>query len=313
MEEKNKENLQILADSAFDSENFQLAYDYFNRLLETDIDNHNNWLKKSYCAAQLSKLDRMLDKEVLMSLNTAFKLSTYRDEELIRISNQISTIIFNKIVEGVKFIQSEIERKFNALQIPAGTLYAVNNVRKIRIQFEVWNDYSAKLFQYFKVMDFVVRMKPTALSCEKGYRSVNYTTHVAQNSGDHFYNLNGNSPESMLLNKLFEFSKSELNRISPNNEVTNPKSTSDSSNCFIATATMGNYNNPIVIELRYFRDSWLLKRLWGQKFTKWYYKNSPKAANKIKESILLKGLTFVTIVLPLYIFSRLINKIRLMA
>lgn len=304
MAEQKKDNLQILAESAFDSENYELAYDYYNRLLEEDIDNHNNWLKKGCCAAHLSTLDRMLSKEVMLSLKTAFNLSIYTDEELTDIANQISTIIFNKIVEGTKFITSEIEREFNALQIPAGTLYVVNNMRKINIQVKVWNNYSEKLFQYFKIMDFVVRMKPTAISCEKGYRSVNSTTTVSKFSGDHFYKLNDNSQESKLLRELLWFSKSELNRILPNNKITTPQS---SSGCFIATATMGNYDHPIVLELRHFRDGWLLKRYWGQIFTQWYYKKSPKVANCIKDSIILKTITFIIIVVPLYCLSKLIN------
>ena len=271
--EQKKENTQILADSAFESENYELAYDYYNRLLENDIENHSNWLRKGYCAAHLSKLDKMLDKEVLMSVKTAIKLSKYDETELTVIANQIATIIFGKILEGAKFIQSEIDRKFNALQIPAGTLYAVNNIRKISIQLEVWSNYCEKLFQYFKVMDFVVRMKPNAITCEKGYRSVNYTDAISNHTGKHFYQLEGSSPESTLLRELFQFSKSELDRLLPDNEITNPKS---SSGCFIATATMGSYNHPIVIELRSLRDNWLLNKTWGQEFTNWYYNKSPK-------------------------------------
>lgn len=303
--EQNNENTQILADLAFDSENYELAYDYYNRLLENDIENHRNWLRKGYCAAHLSNFNRMLDKEVLMSIKTAIKLSTYEEEESTNIANQIATIIFDRITEGTQFIKSEIDRKFNALQIPAGTLYAVNNMRKIPIQMEVWLDYSEKLYQYFKIMDFIVRMKPTLITCEKGYRSVNYVNTVANNTGGHFYKLEGNSPESTLLRELFQFSKSELDRFSPNNEVTNPKS---SSGCFIATATMGSYNHPIVIELRNFRDNWLLNKVWGQKFTKWYYEKSPRVADYIKDSMILKTLTFIIIVCPLYCISKLIKK-----
>jgi hypothetical protein len=305
MTEQNNNNTQVLADSAFESENYELAYDFYNRLLEKDIENYRNWLKKGYCAAHLSKLDRMLDKEVMMSVKTALKLSIHNEDELTEIVNKITTIIFNKIKEAVNHIKSEIDREFNALQIPAGTLYAVNNLRKINIQSKVWGNYSEKLFQYFKVMDFFVRMKPNLLSCEKGYRSVDYTNSVAEHSGSHFYKLEGISVESKLLNELFQFSKSELNRISPNNEITNPKS---SDGCFIATATMGNYNHPIVLELRYLRDNWLLNKIWGQNFTKWYYKNSPSVANCIEDSIALKSLAFTLIVLPLYCVSKVINK-----
>nr|WP_315156233.1 CFI-box-CTERM domain-containing protein [uncultured Flavobacterium sp.] len=298
-----KVNLQILADSAFESDNYELAYDYYNRLLDNDIANNNNWLRKGYCALHLSKFDRMLDKEVMISIKTVLKFSTYKEDELTNIANEISTIVFDKIVEGARFIQNEIEREFNSLQIAVGTIH-FHNFKKNSIEIKVWSYYSEKLFQYFRVMDFIVRMKPTAITCEKGYRSVNYINIVSKYTGEHFYKLDDNYSESILLRELFQFSKFELDRILPNNEVTNPKL---ASGCFIATATMGNYNHPIVLELRYFRDSWLLKRLWGQKFTEWYYRNSPKVANKIKESVILKSITFSVIIVPVYCFSKVIG------
>lgn len=303
--EQKKENTQILADSAFEAENYELAYSYYNRLLEDDLENAENWLKKGYCAAHLSKFDKMLEKEVLISIKTANGLISFDKERTTKIANEISTILFDKIVESVKFIQSEIDREFNAIQVLPGTLHAVHNMKKISIQLKVWGNYSEKLFQYFKVMDYVVRMSPNAVTCEKGYRSVNYTNTVSGHTGEHFYKLDSNTSEGLFLKELFEFTKSELDRISPNNEVTNPKSTSG---CFIATATMGSYNHPVVYELRQFRDNWLLNKRWGQKFTEWYYKTSPKFADIIKNSFLLKSLTFVLIVLPLYCISKLIKK-----
>ena len=74
--------------------------------------------------------------------------------------------------------------------------------------------------------------------------------------------------------------------------------------CFIATAAMGDYNHPVVIDLRLFRDTWLLKRDWGVKFTKWYYNQGPKAANIIEKSNFLRKLTFYAIVKPLQIFTK---------
>jgi len=303
--EQKKENTQFMADSAFETENYELAYNYYNRLLEDDLENSENWLKKGYCAAHLSKFDKMLDKELLMSIKTAQNLSSFDKEKTTKIANEISTIIFDKILESVKFIQSEIDREFNAIQILPGTIHAVHNMKKVAIQMKVWNNYSEKLFQYFKVMDFFVRMNPNAITCEKGYRSVNYTNTVSGHTGEHFYKLNGNTSEGKFLQELFEFTKSELNKISPNNEITNPKS---SSGCFIATATMGNYNHPVVYELRLFRDNWLLNKAWGQRFTKWYYRNSPKYADIIKDSFVLKALSFIIIVLPLYCISKLTKK-----
>jgi hypothetical protein len=77
-----------------------------------------------------------------------------------------------------------------------------------------------------------------------------------------------------------------------------------SGGCFIATAAMGDYNHPIVIELRLFRDNWLLKRDWGINFTKWYYIQGPKAARIIEKSNTLKKLTFYTIIKPLQLVTK---------
>ena len=81
------------------------------------------------------------------------------------------------------------------------------------------------------------------------------------------------------------------------------------SGCFIATATMGSYNHPVVLDLRYFRDNWLLKRNWGLAFTKWYYTHGPKAARVIEKSIILKKLTFFFFVKPIQLLTKIISKL----
>jgi len=87
--------------------------------------------------------------------------------------------------------------------------------------------------------------------------------------------------------------------------ITPPGSeTKGSSGCFIATAAMGDYNHPVVMDLRLFRDNWLLKRDWGVNFTKWYYAHGPKAANIIDKSTFLKKMTLITIVKPLQILTK---------
>jgi len=85
-----------------------------------------------------------------------------------------------------------------------------------------------------------------------------------------------------------------------------PKAVSSgkSGGCFIATAAMGDYDHPVVMDLRQFRDNWLLKRDWGVKFTNWYYTHGPKAANVIEKSIALKKITFFLIVKPLQFITK---------
>lgn len=74
--------------------------------------------------------------------------------------------------------------------------------------------------------------------------------------------------------------------------------------CFIATATMGNYDHPILIDLRFFRDNWLKKRSWGIKFIDWYYIYGSKAARVIEKSILLKMLSYIFLVKPLHLIIK---------
>jgi hypothetical protein len=76
------------------------------------------------------------------------------------------------------------------------------------------------------------------------------------------------------------------------------------SGCFIATAAMGNYDHPVVMDLRLFRDNWLLKRNWGISFTKWYYTHGPKVASIIEKSTYMKKITFYVIVKPLQLLTK---------
>ena len=78
--------------------------------------------------------------------------------------------------------------------------------------------------------------------------------------------------------------------------------------CFIATAAMGDYDHPVVMDLRLFRDNWLLQRDWGVKFTKWYYTHGPKAAKIIDKSTILKKITFMVIVKPLQVLTKSLGR-----
>ena len=46
---------------------------------------------------------------------------------------------------------------------------------------------------------------------------------------------------------------------------------SKNEHCFIATVTMGSYDNAMVLELRHLRDNFILKKSWGREFVNSYY------------------------------------------
>lgn len=83
-----------------------------------------------------------------------------------------------------------------------------------------------------------------------------------------------------------------------------PPGSEKKGSCFIATAAMGDYNHPVVMDLRLFRDNWLLKREWGVKFTNWYYTHGPKAARVIDKSTMLKKITYCLVVKPLQVITK---------
>ena len=76
--------------------------------------------------------------------------------------------------------------------------------------------------------------------------------------------------------------------------------------CFIATATMGNYDHPVVIQLSQFRDQYLIKHNWGKKFIKYYNILSPYPAKIISKNNLLKIVSYFIIVQPLFFVVKII-------
>lgn len=58
----------------------------------------------------------------------------------------------------------------------------------------------------------------------------------------------------------------------------------ENSNCFIVTATMGDINNPVVIDFRTYRDNVLVNTFLGRLFIPIYYKIGPSFAKIIKSN-----------------------------
>jgi hypothetical protein len=78
------------------------------------------------------------------------------------------------------------------------------------------------------------------------------------------------------------------------------KKTKGNKGCFIATATMGDYNHPVVLDLRNFRDLFLLKSWYGRLFVKSYYFFGPFFAKLISKSKLLRLLSLNLLLKPIH-------------
>lgn len=90
----------------------------------------------------------------------------------------------------------------------------------------------------------------------------------------------------------FNSNNSTLNSI---NSQLNP-----SGGCYIATMAYGDYDHPQVMVLRQFRDSYLSKREWGQKFIRFYYANSPRWVETLKDHKRINSL--IRIILDSFVF-----------
>ena len=121
---------------------------------------------------------------------------------------------------------------------------------------------------------------------------------------------------SRILNKAFNidfhenlfFHQQAYSNTPPHNDLLNDSnSNKKSDSCFIATATMGDFDHPLVRDLRDFRDEWILKQPWGENFVNWYYRYGSKAAKLIEDSYLIKRISFVTIVKPLHIITKILK------
>lgn len=82
-------------------------------------------------------------------------------------------------------------------------------------------------------------------------------------------------------------------RVTSVNPVVPPPAPPNLGGCFIATAAYGSIMEPHVELLRQFRDEYLLTNQPGTCFVKWYYRNSPPLAEKIRHDERLRLVTRV--------------------
>jgi len=86
-----------------------------------------------------------------------------------------------------------------------------------------------------------------------------------------------------------------------------PKEEEKKEGCFIATACYNDYDHPIVYQLRDFRDYFLQNKQWGRKFISFYYQHSPRYAKLITSNNFIKYVIKITLIKPLYFFTKFIN------
>ena len=260
------------------ADNYKEAYEYANKALEIDSNSADLWLAKAVSSFWIRSDQSIIDsgaKEIITYLNSA-KACNVDKPTYDTYAKGIAWNLFYATYYRYLRTHADIINKDNSRSFSAGQTKAV--------------------FDYVSLMETAFTINPNRLFLEiaikelSGHEKIRW---LGKDGSNIVLNYDAKGMRDRLINKLKSVDPSY---VAP--EIQVPKA------CFIATAAMGDYDHPVVMDLRLFRDNWLLKRNWGVRFTKWYYTHGPKAAAVIEKSFLLRKITFLLLIKPLQILTK---------
>jgi len=284
-------NLVQIMEQSMVAENYREAYDYCNKALEIDPSCGSIWENKAICSFWLRTDNKIIEsqaKEVLTYLNAA----KTNDPNSETYKETCDNIAFN-LYYAAWYSYSLLQPDTPATKDADNTLYS-DNLLKVMVS-------------YFNMMEVAFDLSPTQLYLEQNIKELSNLGQVVWIKIDSKKELtNRVKPADIGLNaiKARERFIKKIKNINPNYTAPEIKKTG----CFIATVTMGNYNDPVVYQLRRFRDEWILKKSWGNNFVIWYYKYGKICADYIEDKYLLKKISFLFVVKPLYFISKFFIK-----
>lgn len=278
-----------LARSAASGGNSDEAIEYYNKILEVDENNVEAWLAKGEHIWAKSTLAHPRITDAISYLSKAINKSNNNSE----IIKKASEIFYNQITSLAKQSQQHQE-EFHEVESSTHQLG--------RIGFKILESCSITIKNGF---DKIIISKAAVYSWDTTYLFWGDTE--GKLIIPYLINILEKEPDYTI--KLVEGSKKVLNKNLPEKYSSFKTScTRVKGGCFIATATMGDINHPIVIELRDFRDNWLAKREWGRFFIQNYYKFSPRIAQVINFYPVLRLISLYLIIMPLhYLTSKVLR------
>jgi hypothetical protein len=291
-EQTNVSNLMGLAGTALLGGNNSEALRYFNRVLEVDPKLSQAWIGKAKAAGWQSTLANIRIPETLIAFNHA--IATSSDEQKTTTTEE-AVEETNRLVVAIYGLARDQLEEYVALN-------------------DTWNQYTNQIAQLIDALTEVKKWSPfhrTTLEnivhlCKDNIEGVSYR--------DPYDN---NAPKAWHLSPQYEaFLKSELDAAvealkaidSSYSAPTVEKKAAEA--CFVVTTTMGDANHPTVIEMRKFRDEWLMRRSWGVKFIRQYYRVGPVAARFIAKRNIYRYFSYRSIVLPAVFITRILTRRR---
>ncbi|OQB73604.1 MAG: hypothetical protein BWX92_03311 [Deltaproteobacteria bacterium ADurb.Bin135] len=287
----NIENLFSLAKSAFDAGNFQEACDYYTRILEADVNNYEAWLGKGLSAGWLSSIQNYRIPEATQGLLKAIECSPEDKKE--EINARGLGLILNLITTYYSHLKSYAENAISQIEQPL-----THPQYKVDVINEVGDNYYKRLRDIVSELDVL-----SVVSLGDGKQEIGKLIISLCQEGINYSKLKPMENEISYFKQFINDHVTEIKKANPSYEY---KEVKPDSNCFIATATMGNANHPIVVLLREFRDSWLLERKHGRMFIKFYYKHGPYLAMIINKYQYLQRISYQVIIRPSAYLAKLL-------
>jgi len=283
----NKENYLVLARTAALAGNNDEALNYFNKVLELDPINVNAWFGKGEASGWLSSISNLRFGEMTVAFESALKFSDNPDElkkECARSINEIVTACYSLCRNhAIEFIA-----------LPDTWPAHIVQIQQMISMYELAHAYDPE-------NEIILRNIITL--CEGSIEGIAYTDPYDNNTSKSVFL--APEYEKVVRGTMTQYGEI-LKKLNPEYKLPNPVAAKPESSCFVVTATMGNEYSYPVITLRNFRDRYLLKSRVGINFVKWYYKKGPSIAKLIKNSCLLKVISFVFIVIPAVVIAKLI-------
>lgn len=273
-----------LAEVAFDGGDYDEAINYYNKCLEVESDFFEAWYKKGLAILKTSTIGNFKSQQSISAFKQAINNSPNADNFKKRLKKDVIPFICDYYI--VSF----------------------NHFKEFKTLENSGIEFAEKLTRANDTVEFIIDQIGLDINEIKMFHGV---------LEDIDKKMAGLSLETMFqkggldkIEKDFGHATKKITFIKDEKllvlwQKLEPETAPKKKGCFIATAAMGNYDHPVVLDLRMFRDNWLLKRNWGVQFTNWYYIHGPKAARFIEKSKFLKSLTFLFVVKPLQLISKI--------
>ncbi|WP_260524190.1 tetratricopeptide repeat protein [Serratia sp. PL7] len=290
MAESNVDNYLALARSASMAGNHNEAIEYYNKVLEIQPNDFTAWFGKGQAAGWLSSIASFRFGEMLVGFENAIRFSN----DDIKLKKECAEQI-NEIVTTCYGMCRKHINEFVALP-DMWSNYIVQCSEILSAYEEAHN--------YDESNEIIIRNIITV--CEDNISGIAYSDPYDNNNSKSVFL--SEDYEKLMRDMILTYGN-KLKELDPNYQIPNPSAAKPSA-CFVVTATMGDSNNNVVNSLREFRDSVLSKSRMGSLFITWYYKEGPGIAKVVGCSIFYRMLSFVAIVLPAYIFAKIILKIK---